>query len=152
MICVGPAGWMIVQYGKNFHVAIFSDTITVINVKLCMMALHTELYLSYQFQSPWLCFKVTAVSNNFNWKFYDVTWVSWNFIGLLSGSSISWMYRHFWGVNIFKEDNWHIPSFEENFVEFFFHTIKAKSVTTLHDLNLAWGPNCPSRFDDLNLV
>ena len=30
---------------KNFNIGIFSDTINVINVKLCMMVLHTELYL-----------------------------------------------------------------------------------------------------------
>ena len=33
------AGWVIVQCGKNFNVAIFLDTINVVNVKLCMMVL-----------------------------------------------------------------------------------------------------------------
>ena len=37
MIGVGPA--------ENFNVAIFSDTVNVINVKLCMMVLLTELYM-----------------------------------------------------------------------------------------------------------
>ena len=31
--------------GKNLNVAIFSDTVNVINVKLCMMVLLTELYM-----------------------------------------------------------------------------------------------------------
>ena len=35
---------VIVRHGKNFNVAIFSDTTNVINVKLCMMILLTELY------------------------------------------------------------------------------------------------------------
>ena len=30
---------------KNFNIVIFSDTINVINVKFCMMVLHTDLYL-----------------------------------------------------------------------------------------------------------
>ena len=31
--------------GKNFNVAIFSDTINVVNVKLCMMVILIEIYL-----------------------------------------------------------------------------------------------------------
>ena len=30
--------------------------------------------------------------NSFNWKFYDLIWLSWNFVGLLSISSMSWIY------------------------------------------------------------
>ena len=40
---------MIVRRGKNFNVAIFSDTTNVINAKLCMMVLLTELYPFIQF-------------------------------------------------------------------------------------------------------
>ena len=40
-----PAGWLIVRCGKNFNVAVFSDTMNVINFKLCMMVLLIELYL-----------------------------------------------------------------------------------------------------------
>ena len=36
MISVRLAGWPIV-YGKNFIIAIFSDTVNVMNVRLCMM-------------------------------------------------------------------------------------------------------------------
>ena len=36
---------MIVWHGKNFNVQIFSDNINVINVKLCMMVLLTEIDL-----------------------------------------------------------------------------------------------------------
>ena len=40
------AGWLanrVSEYGKNFNVAIFLDTINMINVKLCMMVILTEL-------------------------------------------------------------------------------------------------------------
>ena len=39
------AGQVIVRRCKDFHVAILSDTISVINVKLCMMVPLIELYL-----------------------------------------------------------------------------------------------------------
>ena len=54
---------------ENFNIGTFSDTLNVINVKLCMMVLHIELYLfitfsdldvisrSHQFQ--------TAITENF---------------------------------------------------------------------------------------
>ena len=42
MISVRPAGWLIVRCGKNFNVAVFSDTMNVINFKLCMMVLLTH--------------------------------------------------------------------------------------------------------------
>ena len=41
MVWVGQVSGLV----KNFNTGIFSDTINVINVKLCMMVLHTELYL-----------------------------------------------------------------------------------------------------------
>ena len=43
MISVRPAGF---QHGKNFYIAIFSDTINLINVKLYMMVVLIELYPS----------------------------------------------------------------------------------------------------------
>ena len=35
--------------GENLNIAIFSDTIKVMNVKLCMMVVLTELYLLMPF-------------------------------------------------------------------------------------------------------
>ena len=76
MISVRPAGGVLVW--QNFKVAVFSDTIKMINVKLCMMVVLTELYPfvplsvtlivssfthSYHFQLTWLYFKNTAGSN-----------------------------------------------------------------------------------------
>ena len=43
MFLVGQMSWHV----KNFNIGIFSDTINVINVKLCMMILLMELYLLY---------------------------------------------------------------------------------------------------------
>ena len=54
--------------GKSMNVAIFSDTINMIIIKHCMNLLLIELYPFILFQWPWLYFKVTAVSNSFNWK------------------------------------------------------------------------------------
>ena len=41
MFFVGQVSWLV----KNFNVRIFSDTIKVINIKLCMMVLLIELYV-----------------------------------------------------------------------------------------------------------
>ena len=46
MVSVGPIDRSVIFWrGKNFNVAIFSDTINVINVKLYMMILLSVLYL-----------------------------------------------------------------------------------------------------------
>ena len=45
MINVGLAGWRSVQSGKNFNVKIFLHTITLMNVKLCIVVLLIEPYL-----------------------------------------------------------------------------------------------------------
>ena len=52
MINVGPAGQPgdFVRRGKNINVAIFSDTINVINVKLCLILPLIELYLFIPFR------------------------------------------------------------------------------------------------------
>ena len=41
----GPAGHLSGRAQKNFNIAIFSDTIIVINVQVCMMVLLTKLDL-----------------------------------------------------------------------------------------------------------
>ena len=49
---------------KNLNIGIFSDTLNVINVKLCMMALRIQFHLfHYTFSEPWLYLKVTSVSD-----------------------------------------------------------------------------------------
>ena len=53
MSCVRPAG-RLSGCGKNFNVAIFSDTINIINVKLCMMIVLIELY-------PFIILSVTLI-------------------------------------------------------------------------------------------
>ena len=41
MFFISQVSWLV----KNFNIEIYSDTISVINVRLCMMVLLTELYL-----------------------------------------------------------------------------------------------------------
>ena len=38
---IGQVSWFV----KNFNIQIFSGTITVIDVRICMVVLHIELYL-----------------------------------------------------------------------------------------------------------
>ena len=57
----GPTGGQLSGCGKKFNGAVFSNTINMINVKLCMMVV---LIGHYSFIPPWLYFKVTAVSNS----------------------------------------------------------------------------------------
>ena len=83
---------------------------------------------SFHSQWPWPHFKVTAVSNRLNWKFYVLISLSWNFIGLSSTSSRSRTHHLFWWARISKGDNWYISSFEKNFnIGFLSDTFKAKS-------------------------
>ena len=65
----------------------------------------------YHFPWPWSHFKVTAVSDSFNWKFNVPIWLNWNFIGLFNTSSRSWTHHLFWQSHIFKGNNWHVSSF-----------------------------------------
>ena len=69
------AGWLAGQVsvcgqvsicGKNFNFVIFSDTVNMINVKLCMMVVLIELYLFISLSVTLIVFQVTAVSNSFN--------------------------------------------------------------------------------------
>ena len=58
---------MIVWHGENFNIGIFSDTIDVINVKLCMMVLLIELYLFIPLSMTLATFQgatVTALTDN----------------------------------------------------------------------------------------
>ena len=81
---------------ENLYTGIFADTINVINVKLCMIALLFELYLFTPPSVIWPYFKVTAVSNSFNRKFCVPIRLGWNFVGLSNTSSKSWIYHYFW--------------------------------------------------------
>ena len=52
MVYVGQVSGLV----ENFNTGIYSDTINVINLKLCMMVLLIELYLFVeQFQQEILC-------------------------------------------------------------------------------------------------
>ena len=62
----------------------------------------------------------------FNRKLYVLIRWSWNFIGLLSTSSKSWIYFLFWWSHIFKGDNWHFLIWKKNF-GFFLDNINVRS-------------------------
>ena len=85
MIRVRLASWfsVLAVCNKNFNAAIFLDTINMINVKLCMKVVFIELYSFIPLSGTWLYFKVTAVSNSFNWKFYVLIQLSGKFVWLL---------------------------------------------------------------------
>ena len=51
------------------------------------------------FSDLWPYFKVIAVSNSFDWKFYCFVQLGWNFV-----STSSWIYC-FWLPHVFKRDN-----------------------------------------------
>ena len=72
------------------------------------------------FQWPWRYFKVLAVSDIFNWKCYVLVRLSWNFVGLLSTSNRSGVYRSFWLWQMFKGHNWHVSWFNKNFIVGYF--------------------------------
>ena len=95
-----------------------------------MMVVLIELHPDH-FQWPWLYFKVTAVSNSFQWEFYLFKWLSWNFVWLSITSSRSWIYHYFWFSHMFMGDHWHISSIEkknQHFdTAFFSDTVKMRS-------------------------
>ena len=47
-------------FGKNFHIAIFLDSVNVINVKICLMIVLTELY-------PFIPLSVTLIVSRSHW-------------------------------------------------------------------------------------
>ena len=105
--------------------------------------------------TDWWYFKVTAVSNSFNWKFYVLIWLSLNFVWLLIASVRSWISNFYWFLLIFKGDYQHISSFDKKKPTFnvcFFSDNQSKIFQTLHDHNLPWGQHCHFRFDDLDFV
>ena len=70
MESVGPCNDRCYMYQTASKLAIFSDTINMINVKLCVMVALLSFSHSYHIQLPCLCSWVTAESNNFDRKLY----------------------------------------------------------------------------------
>ena len=139
--------------GKNFNIMIFSDTINMINVKLCMMVVLIELSHSYHFQWPWLYFKVIAVSNSFSWKLNVLIQLSWNFVGLLIMSSRSWITTIFYFCTYSKIIGVFLI-WQNFYCLLFYRHCSSKVFQTLlsEDYNLAWGLLIHTRFGDLGLV
>ena len=141
-VLVGEVFWLV----KNFHIRSFSETKNIMNVKLCMMVLHIELYLFIIFQRPWPYFKVTAVSHSFNWKFYVLIRSSRIFVELLSTLSGSWIFHYFWLAHMYsREIVVMFPDLTKKvIVGFFTDTVQAmffKLCIPIH-----------TRFDDIDIV
>ena len=49
--------------GKNFDIAIFSNTINIINVKLCMMVVLIKLYLFMSLSATLIVFRIVLTEN-----------------------------------------------------------------------------------------
>ena len=102
---------------------------------------------SLYFQWPWHYFKVTAVSDSFNRKFYVPIRLSWNFVGLVSPESRSWIYCYFRLSRVFKGANWRVSWFAK-----FRGHCSSDIFRTLHDYVLVWGLPIHTEFDDFDLV
>ena len=68
---------------------------------------------SCHFQWPWPYFKVTVMSNTFNWKIWVLIQLSSNFVGSSSKSSRKWIYHYFSLLHIFKGDDWRVFWFDK---------------------------------------
>ena len=102
------------------------------------------------FQWPWLYFKVTAISNSFDWKFNVSIWLSWNFVVLLSASSRSY---YVWLLHLFKGDNLYVFWFDKYFIiSFFTNTVQARFFKLCIIITLLGGLPDYTRFDDLDPV
>ena len=134
---------------KNFNTGILADTISIINVTLCMWYYTLSFTCSLHFQWSWHYFKVTAVSNSLNWKSY-VIWLSWNFVGLhWAGHE----YTTFFTSALFRDDRHFFFWCDKNIYCWLFHRHCSSEVfQTLDYYNLAWGLPNHTRFDDLDFV
>ena len=94
MFLVCQVSWLV----RNFNFRSFSDTIKVVIAKFCTMVLHSECYLFITLSVTLTLFQGQSSVNNlnsFNWKFYVLTWLNRNVVGLFSTSSRSWICHYF---------------------------------------------------------
>ena len=87
---------------------------------------------------------------SFNWTFYDLIRLGWNFVFLLITSSRSWIYHYLWFLRMFKADKRHISSFEKHFNVP--RPLLKRIFQTLHYYNLAWNLRVYCKSDDVNLL
>ena len=69
---------------ENFNIGIFSKTMNVINVRLCMMVLHIGLYLLIILSMTLTLFQGHSSVKQFELKISCSYLISENFVGLLS--------------------------------------------------------------------
>ena len=68
MISFRLAGQLIVHMWQNFNVAIFSDTTSMINVKLCMVVVLTELHPFIPHSATLMVFQGHSSAKQFDLK------------------------------------------------------------------------------------
>ena len=112
--------------GKNFDIVFFSDTITMINVKLWITVVPTELYPFIPLSVTLTVFQVTAVSNIF-----DSHKKMWVYV-IISVRPASWLAGH---VSVCVK-NFHVLIVLD--------TRNMINVINLHDYNFPWGLHCHS--------
>ena len=92
MICVTLV--CIPRLVKNVKIVIYSDTVNVIHVKLCMI-LYSTTHWAYpvhnSFSDLGYISRLQQCWNSFNREFCFLIKLSWNFVGLWSKSSRWWI-------------------------------------------------------------
>ena len=113
---------------------------------------------SLRVQWLWYSFNVTAESNSFNWKFYVLDRLSWNFAGVLCTPSRSWIYhylpllyhydfRTYWREIIDAFEIW------QKLYCWHFHGRCSGEVFQIWiKINLPWSLPIYAKLDDLDLV
>ena len=131
MIIVKQAGQLVGTIcAKNFNIAIFSDTINMINVRHCMMVSLIELYPFIPLLVTLIVFQGHSSVKQFLGNIFVCIWLSWNFVQILILSSRSWIITIFYFCTCSWEMMDMFPHLEKqlqkNFA-FFLDTVKARS-------------------------
>ena len=160
MISVRPGGWPCVLCGKLSKRCDFFRhyKYRVSNFAWWLYSLSfTHLYY---FQWPWFYFKVTAVSNDFKWKFYVLIRLSSNYVRLLITSSTSWICHFlFFSVCLLlmllfvaRVQEIHFLVSKKKKKSLFLGHCLSKIFQTLQDYSFTQGLHFHCMFDDLDFV
>ena len=154
MISVRLTGQPSICMWQKLNVVIFSDTINVMNIKLCIMGVLTELY-------PFIPLSVTLIVSRSHWcprvliesylclsNELETLYNCW-FRQVDNEYATIFDFRSY-----FRERINTLPCLNFFFfnIGLFSDTHWSKSFQILHDFNLPLGLHCHFRFDDLDFV
>ena len=106
---------------------------------------------SLNFQWPWHYFKVTAVSNSFNWNFYVLVQLSWS-SEIVKYIQAGHEYTTIFDLCTYSREVIDVfPDLTTTFSLAFSWTL-SEVFQLLHYFNFAWGLPIHLRFDDFDLV